>query len=168
MTFYDHTGEVISHYGPEENMVLDVGIESMWQRLGTIDSVNNFQLNTIAFGDDFGDPTRWSIFNPEPPSRSFTGANQNVTHTLPSVTFTYPTDDVLQVTADIDGTTFMDTNFPTDVSYDFTSMTLRFINNTAFAFKRFPIRSISRYIRLKIDWRFTLVNAEEFCDGGAV
>lgn len=163
MTFLDDQGKVVDHYGPEENMVLDSGVAAMWQRLGTVDGAKSFQLDTIHLGDDFGDPNRWSIFNPEPPTRAFTEATQNSTYAFTAVDYTFPTDDVLRVVGFIEGTTFMDDNFPAEVDYRFTSMTLRFNNGTAFAYKRFPIRSVSRHVRVVIDWRFTIVNAPEWC-----
>lgn len=163
ITVTDLEGNLIDHYGPEDNMVLDTGVATMWQRLSTIDSTNLTQLDTIALGDDYGDPARWSIFNPEPPAREFTEVTQNATYSLPAVDYTFPLDDALRVVGNIEGSTFMEANFPFEVDYRFSSMTLRFNNGTAFAYKRFPIRSISRHVRVTIDWRFTIVNAEEHC-----
>lgn len=161
------TGEVVDSFGPSENMVTDSGIATMWRRVSTLDETNQYQLNTLMLGDDHGvdDAGRWGIFNPEPPSRGFTKDNQNVTHTiLPSkVEYDYPTDDVLRVRTYINGSVFMDDYYPAEVDYTFTSMTLRFNNDDIFAFKRFPIRSISRHVHVTIDWRFIMINANEWC-----
>lgn len=144
------------------NMVTDVGIETLWKRASMIDELNQFQLDSLHFGDDFGDG-RWTIFNPEPATRGFTKNNQNVTHKLNLINFEYPTDEFLKATAFIDGTVFMDDYFPAEVDYRYTSMTLRFKNDDVFAYKRFPIRSISRFVNVTIDWRFKIVNEEEWC-----
>lgn len=148
-----------------KNKVLDVGIAALWQRLGGPDGANANKFHNVYFGDDIGTGGSWSIFNPQPVNQSFTSANQNVTHELnpSSVSFEYPTDDVLLVTAFVDGSQFMEDHFPNEVEYRFTSMTLRTLAGTPFAFRRFPIRSISRFVQVRIDWRFTLINEEEWC-----
>lgn len=156
------TGEVVDSYGPSENMVVDIGVHTMWKRASMFDELNQMQFHTLHLGDDLGD-ARWGIFNPEPPSRKFTKINQNVTYVIPKTTFEYPTDEVLRATAYINGSEFMEANYPAEVDYRFTSMTLRFNNGEVFAFKRFPIRSISRFVHVTIDWRFSIVNAEEWC-----
>lgn len=146
-----------------KNMVADVGVETMWRRVSMLDETNQFQLGTIHLGDDLGGE-RWTIFNPEPPTREFTQENQNVTYVIPSVTYEFPTDDFLRATAFIDGTTLLNENFPAEIDYRFTSMSLRFNNGEIFAYKRFPIRSISRFVSVTIDWRFRIVNDEEWCE----
>lgn len=157
-----NTGEVVDSYGPSENMVVDIGVSTMWKRASMLDELNQFQLHTLHLGDDLGDD-RWGIFNPEPPSRMFDQTNQNITYVIPETTYEYPTDEVLRATAYINGSELMEDNWPLEVDYRFTSMTLRFNNGEVFAFKRFPIRSISRHVHVTFDWRFTIVNAEEWC-----
>lgn len=157
------TGEVIDVYGFDDNMVVDVGVDTMWLRASTDDASEQYRLDTIHLGDDYGDTSRWGIFNPEPPSRGFTATTQNVTHVIPSVDFDFPTDEVMRVTATVDGTMMMNTYFPDDIDYRFLSATLRFNNGTVFAYKRFPIRSISRAVTVEFDWRFSIINAEEWC-----
>lgn len=157
------TGEVIDVYGFDKNMVVDSGVDTMWLRAATDDVSEQYRLDTIHLGDDYGSDTLWGIFNPEPPSRGFTSANQNVTHVLQSVQFDFPTDEFLRVTASVSGTELMNTYFPAEIDYRFTSATLRFNNGSVFSYKRFPIRSISRAVNVEFDWRFSIINAEEWC-----
>lgn len=157
------SGEVIDVYGFEKNIVVDQGIDAMWLRASTDDLSETYRLDTIHLGDDYGASPRWSIFNPEPPSRGFDSSSQNVTHVLPSVEFDFPTDEVMRVTSSVIGTDMMDSYFPDDIDYRFTSASLRFNNGAVFAYKRFPIRSISRSVLVEFDWRFSVINAEEWC-----
>lgn len=157
------TGSVIDVYDYCSNHVVDEGVVAMWQRGSATDPNEQVRLDTIKLGDDFGDTSRWSVFNPEPPSRGFTKTNQNVTYTIPSVDYTFPTDVIMKVAATIDGKSMMDANFPDKVVYNFTSATLRFSNDIVFSFKRFPVRSISREVTVEIDWRFGIVNSDDWC-----
>lgn len=161
------TGKVIDVY-VDDNMVVDIGVYNMWRRGSTLDETNQLQLNTIHFGSDYGPEPRWGIFNPEPPSRKFIHTTQDVNHVVNPdlVEYKYPRDDVLQVECYLNGTDFMNSNFPADVDFRWTSMTLRFMNGDIFAYKRFPIRSISRHVNVTIDWRFTIVNSDEWCGLG--
>lgn len=159
------TGEIIDQYGPADNMVVDIGVATMWKRVSTLDETNQHQLQTLHLGDDLGTDPRWNIFNPEPPARAFNQTTQNVTHVIDplKIEFDYPIDEILRVKCYLDGTTFMDDYFPGEVDYRFTSMTLRFNSGEVFAYKRFPIRSISRHVHVTFDWRFKIVNSEEWC-----
>lgn len=148
----------------EDNVVLDVGIGGLWNRIGGIDPSQSYQINTIYLGDDMGD--NGTIFNPDPPDKSFDGSEQNTTHMLDRdlLTFTYPVDSQLLITATINGEDFMNTNFPEDVEYRFTSLSVRYNNELPLAYKRFPIRSIARFVNVTISWRFTIFNEEDACD----
>lgn len=160
---FDEKGFLIGKL-QERNMVTDAGIRALWGRITTADTTASLRLDTLVLGDDFGNPNEWSIFNPEPPNRSFTAADQNATYTIPEVTFEFPSDEALRCSVLIDGTETMNNDFPEEIEYHYTSMTLRFNNGTVFSFKRFPIRSISRNVQVFIDWRFRVVNAPEWCD----
>lgn len=157
------TNEIIDQYGPSQNMVVDVGIETMWKRLIEEDVTNQYQLDSIFLGDDKGVGPSWSLFNPEPAGRTFTSATQGNPIRLTSSSYTTPLEDVMKVSSTIIGQTFMDDNFPAQVEYNFTSMTLRFKNGETFSYKRFPIRSITRFTNIKVDWRFKIENFEDFC-----
>lgn len=164
ITVEDKKGNVLDSY-KGQNKILDAGISTMWQRISSPDGANANQLETLALGSDFGGGS-WSIFNPQPPNRGFTASDQIVTHTIApnSVVFDTPSDIALEVTCVIDGTSFMNSYFPTEVDYTFNSMTLRFRNGTPWSFKRFPIRSISREVVVRISWTFTIINQEEWCN----
>jgi hypothetical protein len=163
--FFDSvTGELIDEQKPESNMVLDVGIRELWRRATLADATGVYRLNNIHLGDDIGTGSQWSIFNPQPAQRGFVGEDQNTTFIV-DADFTFPTDEELLVTVTLNGTNVMNDNFPTAVEYRFSSMTLRYANGIPFSFKRFPMRSLSRFVNVQIDWRFKFLNASEFCEG---
>ena len=157
------TGEIVDVYGFDSNIVTDSGIDTMWLRAANDDAANQYQLKDLHLGDDFGNTPRWSIFNPEPPSRGFNDSTQSVTHVVDSYSYDFPIDEVLRFYTTVDGETMMNTYFPDQISYDFTSATIRYNNGTIFAYKRFPIRSISRAVTVEFDWRFKIINSDEWC-----
>lgn len=160
-TYDNITGKKIDEYGPSQNMVVDDGISYLWKRTTTKDELNQFQLKSISFGDDYGSG---SELNPESPNRGMGGDDQNVVLTFNNITFSHPKENTMRVSFTIDGTSFMNTNFPDDIDFKFTSMTLRFENGVVFAYKRFPQKSISRFITVTVDWDFIITNSEEYCN----
>lgn len=161
------TGEVLHDTGFSNNAILDTGIRELIQRLVTEDIDNSFGFYTIYLGDDYGDPDEgWTVFDPEPADRSFTEQKQNWIYFLPteSLSITYPAPGIFEVSSVMDGDEVMETNFPTEIEMTYTSATLRMNNVTALAFKRFPIRSLSRSVRITITWVITLTNGKEYCE----
>lgn len=158
------TGEMLDELSWQSNMVLDVGVEQLWRRATTEDAAGVHQLNTLYMGDDLGIGSQWGIFNPQPAQRGFTESNQNVNFVVPDTSFEFPDDESFKSIVEINGTQFMEDNFPNDIDFQFTSITLRFNNGVPFAYKRFPIRSISRFVNVRIDWLFVFKNASEFCE----
>jgi len=167
-TYDRKTGKRIEICGPSDNIVTDKGIGQMWRRISMSDSSGIFKFETIAIGTDFGDPATWSVFNPEPATRDFTSADQTAIYfaKVDQVFYDYPLDPTIKVTAIIDGAMTMAQSFSDQFSADFSSATLRFGNGETFAYKRFPIRSITRDVNIKIVWTITLKNAAEYCNEG--
>lgn len=159
------TGKVIDTFGPEKNMIVDEGVSSFWKRLATMDAPHSYVFETIAIGTDYGDPSTWSKFNPEPPSRLFGTSTQDAIYACPysAMTFEYPADNIIKITALIDGVETMTTSFPEEYSVEFSSATLRFGNSDTLAYKRFPSRYVSRDVDIRIVWSLTMMNAASFC-----
>lgn len=159
------TGEVIDTFGPEKNMIVDEGVSSFWKRLAKEDLPHAYVFETISIGTDFGDPSNWSKFNPEPPTRSFGTSTQDAIYACPysDMTFDYPADNIIKITALIDGVDTMTASFPTDYNAEFNSATLRFGNGDTLAYKRFPSRYVSRDVDIRIIWSLTMMNAATYC-----
>lgn len=159
------TGRVIDRIGPDDNMIIDVGVGQFWRRLVTNDGGHSLAFNSIAVGTDFGNPDDWSQFNPEPPNRNLTQDDQETIYFTPyaNMSFELPVDNVIKVTGLIDGVEAMTQSFPSQHSAVFTSATLRFSNGIPFAYKRFPARYISRDVDIRIIWTITMQNARTFC-----
>lgn len=114
--------------------------------------VGNF-INHIKFGDDVG---TGNISGPEQPTLDTTKDEQNVV--LPT-----PQTDQIVVnrsvsTTDVSITSFVIIN-GSDIldltgqdSIEFTSIGLYLDNDELFAYRRFPIRSISRVVDVSINW----------------
>lgn len=164
-TISRRTGEVIDTYGPSRNMVLDQGASLLWQRLTKVDSNDSFKFSTIGIGTDFGDPSLWSEFNPEPPNRSMDETDQTAIYftQTSNMTYKHPAKNVIQIVGLIDGVQAMQQSFPNQFDAEFTSATLRTGNNKAFAYKRFPARYITRDVDIRIIWTLTMQNARTFC-----
>lgn len=145
----------------EENMILDVGIDGIWKRM--VFEGQQHRLNTFFFGDDMGNGT---IFNPDKADRTMDGDSQNVVHELDPalISFTYPNDNEVMMTTEINGEAFMNANFPNDVHMRYTSVTARLVNGVPLAYKRFPIRSLARFVNVTINWKFSIYNEENACD----
>lgn len=168
ITTKDRHGNVLDVYGFEKNIIVDQGISSMWVRATTEDSEEQYVLGSIQLGSDYGDLAKWGIFRPEPPSRGFTGDDQDVTYTVDTLEFDFPSDSVMRVYASVDGKTLMETHYPDDIDYRFSSATMRFENGDVFSFKRFPVRTISREVIVDFDWRFGIVDSSDWCGEGGI
>lgn len=158
------TGEIVDQFGPDTNRVVDEGIAAFWERASTQNLNENLILEPILYvGDDFGNPASWSVFNPEPAQPGFTAVDQNVIHTFSTVTYSQPSDALLRMVCTIDGQAYFDANDPTGLTFDFNSLTLRFISGVVFSYKRLPVRTLSREVDLTIQWDFLILNKDEYC-----
>lgn len=159
------TGEIIDTYGPSPNTILDRGAGLLWKRLTQTDSGGAYRFSSISIGNDVGDPSDWSSFNPEPPNRDMTEDDQDVIYFVPSsgMQYKFPAQNVIQAIGMIDGVEAMSQSFPNQFDAEFTSAVLRTGNNHSFAYKRFPARYITRDVDIRVIWTLTMQNAHTFC-----
>jgi len=148
------SGVILSDEG-EGNVITTQGASIILNRM-TQDTGGSF-INTIYLGDDVGDG---NLLAPAPEQDSFTGATQAIVYSVPynDINIIYPDPYTFEVTTVLDGTSILDNNFPQEIDLRFTSATLRFDNLAAFAYKRFPVRSLSRLVDIEMIWTVSLID----------
>lgn len=149
------TGEVLDVF-EQKNVVLNQGIQSMWQAMSTTDS-NTLVIETIKLGNDVGTGT---VTTPEQPTASYTETDQSVIYEIPfgDVIVSYPNASSVQFFANVNGSLVMN-NYPTEPNVVYTSAALYNNAGQAFSYKRFTGRTISADISVDISWTLDLANA---------
>lgn len=143
------TDEVISHY--EDNNT--VTLEGMSALINTMINPDvNETITRVFVGDDVGNGTYDSPQDEEP---SDTAASQNVVFEVPSsdINFTRIGSNTIGMSFRVTGESLMNAMFPNDVYKELCSASLRFDNGVStFAYKRFPVRNISRLVDISMTW----------------
>lgn len=152
------TGTILNEEFSEPNVVTVQGA-SIFLARATQNTGGSF-INTIFLGDDVGNG---NLLNPDPAEEYFTGSVQQIVYQVPSsdITITYPDPFTFEVATVLDGTSILENNFPFDIDMRFSSATIRFANGDAFAYKRFPVRSLSRLVDIELIWTVSLKEIEE-------
>lgn len=148
-------GTIIDSF-EEHNVITAQGASEFLARLTKNDStVNNSYVRNIVLGDDVGTGT---LLNPQSANETYTSTNQTSVYTISNndITVTYPDPFTFEFNTILDGTYILDTYFPSDIEMRFTSATLRYNNGKTLAFKRFPVRSLSRLVDIEIRWTVSL------------
>lgn len=147
------TGEILLEYS-DRNVVTLSGMEKMIQ---SFTSSDNFFISGLYLGDDVGSGSK--LF-PESPSEGITSASQDVLYSVTgnNLEIQYIGQNRFMIDVVLDGQDFMGL-FPSEVSIDITSATMRFNDDTAFAYKRFPAITMSRFVNVEIVWEVTFNNA---------
>lgn len=144
----NQSGELIDEIH-EPNVIVQ---NAYYEQLDLLDN-NNEYIYKVKLGDDVGNGT---ISEPEQPTLNTTASEQNIV---------LPVGDVSDITVQrsIDYTDYSLTTFTlisgTDVlettgedSIEFTSAGLYMSNDGLFAYRRFPVRSISSVVDVSITW----------------
>lgn len=145
------TKEVIDSYD-EENTITYEGFSEIINRLTKGDSsITDSWIKTIVLGDDVG---TGDVFEPQSENPALNALDQSIVYEIPEediiINYTSPTE--FDLSTILDGTTILETNFPTDVDMRFTSATIRFQNDKTMSYKRFPVRSLSRLVDIRVVW----------------
>lgn len=154
------TGQVVGRFD-EPNVITEQGINNLFVSLTLANADNSNVLKNFHLGNDYGaeeEPAGgWTVAEPRPANKTFSSLNQFVLYEVPQadMVVSYPTQNSIQYSTLLDGTVILDAYFPANDDLQYTSATLRFGNNTAFAYKRFPVRSLSRLIDVQVVWEFT-------------
>lgn len=148
------TGEILSETEFSEHNVVTVQGASIFLERAT-QSQGGSYISTIYLGDDVG---TGNLLNPEEERESYTGVVQQIVYEVPvsDITITYPDPFTFEVNTVLNGTTILENNFPFDIDMRFSSATIRFANGDAFAYKRFPVRSLSRLVDIELVWTVSL------------
>lgn len=161
------TGEVVGSY-EDENVITEQGVNTLFFRMATSDQDNVSMFDRFFLGDDYGEKEEplggWEPLNPLPASRRYTTLNQDTVYDVPSedMVFSYKDENTIQVSTLLDGSFILDSFFEDEVDMRYCSATMRFKGGTTFAYKRFPMRSLSRLIDVQIVWTFRFVNTVDF------
>lgn len=144
------TGNVISEF-EQRNTITAEGFNAILQQMtGKGDGMStDAMVKTIALGDDTGSGTATS---PEPPSILSTYLDQTTVYMIPEsdIVIGYPTIGEFSLSSLIVGEEIVDSMGIEAINY--TSATIRLNNNETLSYKRFPIKTISRLINIRITW----------------
>lgn len=144
----------------ECNVVTAQGASELLSRLTRNDStVTDSFIQTIALGNEVG---TGDLLGPEPADESYTASKQDLIYTVPpeDISITYPDPFTFEISTVLNGTSIIESTFPQDIEMRFTSATIRYANSKALAFKRFPVRSLSRLVDIEIRWTVSLKSSE--------
>lgn len=147
------TGDLIREEFSEHNVVTIQGASVFLERLTK--NTGGSYIYTIYLGDDVGNG---SLLNPESEKETYTGAIQNIIYQIPvnEITISYPDPFTFEIATVLSGTTILENMFPNEIDLRFTSATIRFANDDVFAYKRFPVRSLSRLVDIELIWTVSL------------
>lgn len=164
-TLSKETGEVLDEF-VDNNVVTLNGMQKLWTRMASSENAAANKLSNFVLGSDYGveEGGDWTVFSPKPANKEYTKDNQIdfYTDSESNIAFTYPSDTEMQVGTILDGTYIINNFFPDETIVFYNSATIRFGDGTVFAFKRFPVRSITKVVDVQISWRFTLVDSALF------
>lgn len=144
------SGDIIySEAFDDHNVITSKGASIFLDRVTK--SAEAAYITTIYLGDDVGNG---NLLNPEEEKESYTNINQNIVYQIPvsDITLTYPDPFTFELATVLNGTAILDSMFPTDIDMRFTSATIRFSDDEVFAYKRFPVRSLSRLVDIELVW----------------
>ena len=164
-TLSKETGEVLDEF-VDNNIVTLNGMEKLWTRMSSSADASANKLSNFVLGSDYGveEGGDWSMFAPKPANREYDKDNQIdfYVDSPDNIAFTYPSDTEMQVGTILDGTYIINNFFSDETIVFYNSATIRFGDGTVFAYKRFPVRSITKVVDVQISWRFTLVDSALF------
>lgn len=146
------TGEVIQETELDEQNVItaegfDYILRNLVEKGGAI--TQDAVVKNIVLGDDVG---IGSASNPTPPTANSISLDQNAVYTIPEndITFTYPATGSFSMGVLLDGNAIVTGQGVETINY--TSASIRFVDGTTLSYKRFPVRTISGLINIRITW----------------
>lgn len=153
------TGEILDVYD-EQNAITYEGFGSILNRLTKNDaSIEDIWIKNIVLGDDVG---TGDVFEPEPETPGLNATDQNIVYAIPenNMVLVYEGVSSFQLSTILDGTQILESDFPLEVDIRFTSATIRFHDDSTLSYKRFPVRSLSRLVDIRIVWTITFSEVE--------
>lgn len=145
------TGEIVDKF-EDKNLFLNLGRSNMLRAISTLAS-DDYVIKDLRFGTDFGDPVTYDKFNPEPAQLTFDSTTQDVLFTIsyPTLSHIYPDYKSIKFSCVLDGSAILDL-FPGEVDVQYNSVALYNTVDNPFAYRRFPVKSLSRLISVTVEW----------------
>lgn len=153
-TYESGTDNLIDSYC-DNNTVTIEGLTEIINRIltntGTTDSI----VTRMVLGEDFGSG---SMLSPSDATPTLTGDSQIQVYEIQQSDLTISSTGPRRLVASVVmyGSDIMNNEFATDIVLNFCSATLRFENGVTLAYKRFPVRSLSRLVDITIAWEIQL------------
>ncbi len=144
------TGEIVNELD-EHNVITTEGFDyilrNMVEKGGAI--TTDAVVTNIVLGDDVG---LGSASNPTAPTANSTYLDQNAVYSIPDtdITITYPSPGAFTMGVILDGNAIVTGQGVDTINY--TSASIRFADGTSLSYKRFPVRTISSLINIRISW----------------
>jgi len=145
------TDEVIDTY-TENNIIVNYSKHCIVNLVGGA-TQNDYMVRYIHLGDDVG---TGNAFVPQEPEATYTIDNLDTIYESLGLEVYYPTTESVMFNINIDGNAIVDAS---NVKYglsgdtaDIMSSTLVTGNGSSFAYKRFPVKVITRFIYLNVRW----------------
>lgn len=153
-TYESGTKNLIDTYR-DKNTVTIEGVTELLDRVlntGTDDSI----VTRMVLGDDSGTGT---LLSPSVATPTLTSNDQNVVYEIRDQDISISRSGARRLVASvmIEGSDIMNSQFPEDIVLNFCSSTLRFENGTTLAYKRFPVRTLSRLVDITITWELEII-----------
>lgn len=148
-----NTNEVIDHYEDHNTVTLE-GMSTLINTLIKPDV--NETISRVLIGDDTGNGT---LESPQEESPNDSSSTQNVVFEVPSsdIDFRRIGGEKISMSFRVNGESLMNNMFPNDVFKEICSSTLRFDNGMSFAYKRFPVRTLSRLVDISMTWELSFL-----------
>lgn len=145
------TGEIVESY-EDNNLIVDLAGQAIVNCVsGGLQS--DWAINNVWIGDDVGTGDK---FTPQAPQPDYTSANIDLIYQTPTLNVAYPTPVSVMFNITIDGNVIVDASNTkyglTGDTADITSTALMTGNGSVFAYKRFPVKVITRFVNLLIRW----------------
>lgn len=156
-TYEAGTNILVDSY-KDNNTVTTEGLTEIINRILTNSGTSDSIVTNIKLGDDAGNGT---LLSPEDATANLTYSDQDVVYDIKKSDTDINASGGDRITASvvIEGSDVMNNEFPTDIVLNFCSATLRFESGSTFAYKRFPVRSLSRLVDISITWEIELLYA---------
>lgn len=153
-TYEAGTNRLLDSY-KENNTVTTEGLAEIVSRILSNTGTSDGIVTKLYLGDDAGAGT---MLSPSAATSSLGSTDQSVVYQVRDSDLTIGSSGARRILASavMYGSDIMNNQFPTDIVLNFCSATLRFESGSTLAYKRFPVRSLSRLVDITITWEIEL------------
>lgn len=153
-TYESGTENLLDSYCDKNTITIE-GITEIINRILTNSGTSDAIVTRLVLGDDAGTGT---LLSPSAAQPTLSGSDQSQVYEVRTGDLQIGSSGSRRIVASavMYGSDIMNNEFPTDIVLNFCSATLRFENGVALAYKRFPVRSLSRLVDITITWEIEL------------